>query len=185
MRELALHLLDIMQNSIKAGATHIHLEVSEQVLQNKLILKVEDNGKGMSKEMCNQVIHPYVTTRTLRKVGLGIPLLYQLCKECEGELKIESELGRGTKLEATLVYNHIDRLPLGNIASTLGTVIMAKPEITYTYRHFYNEKCFELSTEQIKEVLEGVPIENLEIIAWLENYIEINITALYQMEASK
>ncbi len=179
MRELSLHILDIMQNSIKAEATHIHLEVNEQILENTLTIIIEDNGKGMSQEMCNQVTNPYVTTRTLRKVGLGLPFFKQLCDECEGQLKIESELGKGTRIEASMSYNHIDRLPLGNIGSTLGTVIMAKPDIHYTYTHIYNSKSFQLDTLQIKEILDGVPIENIEVIQWLQCYIEENREQLY------
>lgn len=178
MRDLSLHILDIAQNSLRADASFLILRVEELPTQNKLCVMIKDNGKGMPKEMLKTLTDPFTTTRTLRKVGLGIPLLAQLCHECEGGLKIDSELGKGTTLWAELRYDHIDRLPLGNIAETFTTLIMGKPCIRYRYEHLYEDRFFEVDTFEVKQLLEGVPIENLEVLAWLKNYIDNNIAVL-------
>lgn len=178
MRDLSLHLLDIIQNSLRAGASAIEIVVEEAVTQNNLRLEIKDNGKGMSKELLNHVTDPFVTSRTNRKVGLGISLLKQRCEMCGGELLIKSQLGEGTNLTATMQYNHIDRVPLGNIAETLITLILSRKEVEYKYKHIYEENSFLFSTTEIKEVLEGVSIQNLEVIAWLTSYLETNITQI-------
>ena len=178
MKELALHLLDLMQNSLRAGATTINLTIQESISQNIFKIRLQDNGKGMNEDMVKGVINPFVTSRTHRKVGLGIPFMAQMCRECEGELKIQSKEQVGTEVVATLQYDHIDRLPLGDIAETVATLIMARPDVRYIYRHEYETEGFMLDTEDIKQRLEGVPIEDLEIIAWLKDYMREGIKVL-------
>ena len=180
MKELSLHILDIMQNSVRAQATCIQLEIKEIPSVNQLIICIEDNGCGMSKEIKEQVVSPFATTRTLRKVGLGIPLLHQLCEECSGSLQVISEQGKGTTLTAQMMYDHIDRLPLGDVGSSLYSLIMAKPDIRYIYNHSYEQKDFSLDTEEIKTLLEGVPINEPSILIWIKNYISENINKLYK-----
>lgn len=175
MQELSLHILDIIQNSIRAEATQVKLLIEENMNSNLLTISIEDNGKGMSDEMAKNVKNPFVTSRTLRKVGLGIPLLSQLCAECNGEVIIESKENIGTKIIATMQYDHIDRLPLGDMAKTITTLIMGKPDIHYIYTHFFNNESFTFDTEEIKAVLDGVPIENLEVLAWIQQYITENL----------
>ncbi|MGL6174018.1 MAG: ATP-binding protein [Cellulosilyticaceae bacterium] len=180
MRDLSLHILDIMQNSIRAEATEIVLAVEEDKEKNILKIKIKDNGKGMEEEMKNHITNPFVTSRTLRKVGLGIPLLKQTCEECEGELKVESQKGLGTMIEATMQYNHINRLPLGKIEQTLTNLIMAKPEIHYIYVHTWQKKIFCFDTAEIKEILGDVPIQDLEILKWIQEFIEIKLYEIKQ-----
>lgn len=175
MQELSLHILDIMQNSIRAEASQIKLFIEENTVSNKLSISIEDDGKGMSDEMKENVKNPFVTSRSLRKVGLGIPLLNQLCIECNGNVTIQSQKNIGTKIIATMEYDHIDRLPLGDMAKTITTLIMGKPTIHYIYIHSLNDKSFTFDTEEIKAILDGVPIENLEVLAWLEQYITENL----------
>lgn len=175
MQELSLHILDIMQNSIRAEASQIKLLIEENTVLNKLTISIEDNGKGMSDEMKENVKNPFVTSRNLRKVGLGIPLLNQLCIECNGNVTIKSQKNIGTNIIATMEYDHIDRLPLGDMAKTITTLIMGKPRIHYIYTHSFNDNSFTFDTEEIKAILDGVPIENLEVLAWLEQYITENL----------
>ncbi len=181
MKELALHLLDITQNSVRAEATEISIIVNENVKDNQLIIIIQDDGKGMPEELVQTIKNPFVTSRTLRKVGLGIPLLNQLCEECAGSLEVESILGKGTKVTAIMQYNHIDRLPIGDMPSTLTTLILAKPEIEYYYKHIYNEKDFIFDTKEIKKLLEGAPISDLEIIHWIGNYLKENIDEIHSL----
>lgn len=180
MRDLSLHILDIMQNSIRAEATEIALIIEENLEKNILKIKIKDNGKGMEEEIKNHITNPFVTTRTLRKVGLGIPLLKQACEECDGELKVESQKGVGTVIEAIMQYNHIDRLPLGKIEQTLTNLIMAKPGIHYIYVHRWQNQMFCFDTVEIKEILGDVPIQDLEILKWIEEFIKIKLYEIKQ-----
>lgn len=180
MKEIALHVLDIAQNSIRAEATHVIIGITENLADNLLTIELIDNGKGMNDELLKGIKNPFVTSRKLRKVGLGIPFLNQLCEECEGKLEITSKPGEGTRLMATMQYDHIDRLPIGDMPSTMTTLILAKPEIRYSYVHYYNQACFTCDTDEIKKVLDGVPIQDLEIIQWIGNYLQENIDKIHQ-----
>lgn len=175
MKDLSLHILDIMQNSIRAEATRIELRIEEDTTKNKFIIEIIDNGKGVDEEVRKNITNPFTTTRTLRKVGLGVAFLKQICDECAGDLKIESQKNKGTKVTVTMQHNHIDRLPLGEISKTITTLIMAKPTIHYVYTHKYNGQIFNFDAKQIEDVLDGVAINNLEIIKWIEEYIERNL----------
>lgn len=180
MKELSLHILDIVQNSIRAEANWIKVIVDEDPESNWLTISIEDNGKGIPEGIKATVTNPFTTTRTLRKVGLGLPLFSQLCVECEGELKVTSEEGKGTCIIGKLRYDHIDRLPIGDVASTMKTLILAKSDIHYVYEHHYRKQIFICDTEEIKGMLEGVPIQDLEILEWVENFIKNNVEALYE-----
>lgn len=172
MRDLSLHVLDIAENSIRAGALCIQIELIEDQENNLLTLSIQDNGKGMTDQMQEKVESPFFTTRTTRRVGLGIALLKQNCEISGGELVITSEIGVGTKIKATMQYNHIDRLPIGDMKCTLMSLITANPEIDWVYRRCVDEVDFELDTRQIKEVLQNVPINHPEVIKWItENII--------------
>lgn len=182
MRDLSLHILDLAQNSVRAQATCIQIEITEDLERNQFSIRIEDDGSGMEEALLERVENPFATTRTLRKVGLGIPFIKQMCEECEGKLTLKSEVGKGTILEATMVANHIDRLPLGDIAQTITTLIMAKPQIRFIYTHCYASQTFCFDTEVIKEMVEGVPIDNLEILEWIQAYIREQIELLKDCE---
>ena len=124
MKELSLHILDIAQNSINALANIIRITVKEDTSRDELIILVEDNGQGMDKETINKVKDPFFTSRNTRKVGLGIPLLQAAAKRCGGDLKIQSEPGKGTRVTAYFIDSHIDRAPLGNLCDTLLSLIV-------------------------------------------------------------
>jgi len=179
MQDLSLHLLDIAENSIRAQAKKIAIELNEAISNNTLSLKISDDGKGMNQQMVLNVKNPFVTSRTTRRVGLGIPLLNQNCMNAGGTLKIHSLLGKGTTLEAVMQYDHIDRLPIGDIASSLAVLIQGNPDIDLTSMHIYENRTFVLKVVEIKELLGGVPINEPEIIQWLKNYIRENIADLY------
>ncbi len=180
MKELSLHILDIIENSVRAEAIFIEFSIIEDTTKNLFIFQVKDNGKGMSSEFIQQVRNPFTTSRTTRKVGLGIPLLDDLCKMCNGVVEIESTVGVGTTLKATMEYNHIDRIPLGDMASTMVTLILSNPEINFHYTHEYNERQFVLDTKEVKNLLEGVPISELSVVQWLKEYIIENLSEIRQ-----
>ena len=178
MQDLSLHLLDIVENSIRAKASVVKITIEENIKANHFKMIVEDNGTGMSSTFVKQITDPFVTTRTTRKVGLGLPLLKQNCIMSGGTLEISSEVGKGTVVTAVMQYDHIDRLPIGDMASSMCVLIQANPTVDFIYTHRYNDQAFILSTREIKETLEDVPINELEIVEWLKQYITENLQAI-------
>jgi anti-sigma regulatory factor (Ser/Thr protein kinase) len=171
LRELSLHLLDIAENSISAGASRIVISVREDLVVDELWLEVSDNGKGMSPEMVEKVLDPFVTSRTTRKVGLGIPLLKQAAEACNGFLTLESEPGKGTKLTAKFQHSHIDRMPLGNLEDTIITLILTTPAVNWVFRYQYNDQVFEFDDMEFKEALGNLPLSDFRVIKFLSNTI--------------
>jgi anti-sigma regulatory factor (Ser/Thr protein kinase) len=174
MQELSLNILDIAQNSIRAGASLISISVLRSVIDNKMTIIIEDNGCGMSEEKIKQVTNPFFTTRTTRSVGLGVPFFKMSAEMTGGDFHIESEEGVGTTVTATYVLNHIDLMPLGDMASTMVSLISVNPEIDFTYRYGYNDQHFILDTREVKKVLEGVPINAPEVLIFMKEFIEEN-----------
>lgn len=178
MKELSLHILDIAQNSIVAGATIISILVNEDPFNDLLTIEIEDNGKGIPAEMLQNVKDPYSTTRTTRRVGMGLPLLNDACWISGGELEIESREGAGTKVTATLGLNHIDRQPIGDMAGVIVLLVSANPKIEFQYTHIKGENTFSFSTEEVKEVLEGLPLNSPEVVKTLREMIKLNLDEL-------
>jgi signal transduction histidine kinase len=133
VREIALHLLDIAENSVAAQAKTVFIAVCEDLPADRLSASVKDNGKGMDAETLASVVDPFVTSRTTRKVGLGIPLLKAAAEACDGQLQIASQLGKGTTLEVEFRRSHIDRMPLGDLGSTILTLVVAYLQIHWLY----------------------------------------------------
>ncbi|NLM12228.1 MAG: ATP-binding protein [Epulopiscium sp.] len=180
MKELSLHILDIIENSIRAKATDIKLEIIEDLENNLFEIKIEDNGKGMDEAFAKAIKDPFTTTRTTRKVGLGVPLLVAACNRCNGDVEIQSALGEGTKLRAWMEYHHIDRAPLGDIVSTITNLILSNPDIEFIYIHRYNDRVFRIDTQEIKDILGDVPINELSVIVWIKEYLTENLTEIRQ-----
>ena len=153
MRDISLHILDIAENSIKAGANLIQIAVSLDIEQGALTVTVDDNGCGMSKEMLDKVKSPFTTSRTTRKVGLGIPLFTASCERAGGSLEITSFPGVGTKLVAGYQYSHIDRPPLGDIAETLYTLTLLNPQIDFVFSASKDGEVFLYDTGKSRQHL--------------------------------
>ena len=166
-----MHILDIAENSLRAGASLIRIDITADIAADKLTVMIEDNGSGMSKEMLERVRSPFTTTRTTRKVGLGIPLLSAGCEGTGGYLDIESDLGVGTKLTAVYGIGHIDRPPLGNIAETIAALVLANPEINFVFTASKYE-VFEFDTRAIKATLDGVAITEPAVMSFIREYLE-------------
>lgn len=164
MEDLSLHILDIVENSIAAGATRIEIKVLEDIKKDIFSIEIKDNGKGISEEELKKVKDPFYTTRITRKVGLGLSLLSQSAKEAEGDITIKSEEGVGTVVYAHFKWSHIDRKPLGNMADTLIVLIAGNPKIDFFYEHRLDDKTYSLDTKEIKAQLEGIPINTPDVI---------------------
>lgn len=171
MEDLSLHILDIVENSITAGATKIRIRIIEDIKQNLLLIEISDNGRGMDEEMFKNAYDPFFTTRTTRRVGLGIPLLAQAARESMGDINIKTKKGKGTTITANFQYNHIDRKPLGDIEKTLTVLIAANPEIDFLFQHKRNNYTCCIDTTEIKKNLKGVPINDPGVIKFIKDSI--------------
>lgn len=180
MRELSLNILDVAQNSITAGASLITIEVTENTVDKTMFIGIYDNGKGMSEEQVKSVIDPFYTTRTTRKVGMGIPLFKMAAEQTGGGLEIESETGVGTSVRATFKTDSVDFTPLGDIASTVQMLITMNTDRDFVYKHTVNEKEFIADTREIKEILGDVPLDTYEVSQWLLEFIKENTEVLYK-----
>lgn len=175
-----MHILDIVQNSIKAGASVVEILIDEDISSNLLTIEITDNGCGMDEEFLRDVVNPFRTTRTTRKVGLGLSLFKNACEQTGGSLEVESKCGVGTKVRALFVYDSIDRQPIGDMASTMSTIIGGSDKIDYIYTHRLGKREFEFSTVEIRETLgPEIELSNLEVLNWIEEYISEQTEILY------
>lgn len=178
MRELALHLLDIAENSVSAKASTIQIDVKEDHAADRLQITVQDDGTGMTPEMVAKVTDPFVTSRTTRKVGLGIPLLKAAAEACNGGLTIESALGMGTCVTVEFQLSHIDRMPLGNLISTIITLVVGSPEVHWIFRYTVNGERFIFDDAPVKEAVEGLPLSDPDILGYLRSTLEEGFASL-------
>ena len=182
MRELSLNVLDIAQNSVAANATLCEIEVIESTRNKELLIGIYDNGKGMTKEQLVAVRDPFFTTRTTRKVGMGIPLLKFAAQMTGGDLKItsrhESEYAdHGTTVTASFFKNHIDFTPLGDVISSITTLIQGHPNTDFRFLHKSESAEVAFDTREVRAVLEDVPLDNFEVLIWIKE----NLTEQYEV----
>ena len=149
MEDLSLHILDVVENSIEANASKIVIKIIEEKSKDSLVIEIKDNGRGMNRETINKVLDPFYTTRTTRKVGLGLSFLAQAAKESNGNFEIYSKVGEGTEVKATFQYSHIDRKPIGNMNDTIVTLIISHPEINFVYEYQDEEGSYVLDSKEI------------------------------------
>jgi len=171
MEDLSLHILDVAENSITAGANTIQIRIIEDTKNNLLCIEIVDNGKGMDEDTIKMAYDPFFTTKFTRRVGLGIPLLAQAARESMGDISIISKKGEGTAITANFQYNHIDRKPLGNITETLIVLITANPEIDFVFEHRKDGHTYCIDTAEIKTDLGDVPINNPGVIKFIKDDI--------------
>jgi hypothetical protein len=181
VKEIALHLIDLAENSVSANAKTIHIRVAEDFRTDLLTVSVEDDGKGMSEETVRQLSDPFYTSRTTRNVGLGIPLLKEQAEGCNGRLCVTSRPGAGTKVEASFQHSHIDRMPLGNLSSTFLTLEVAHSEIHWIFTYSYlppfkgGPRVYEFDDQPVKETLEGLSLTHPDVITFLRCSLEEGI----------
>jgi len=184
VRELSLHILDVLENSVEAGATRIELLIEEDLRGDVLRITVTDNGRGMSEDMVERVLNPFVTTRKTRHVGLGLPLFAAAAQRCNGDLHIQSQLGVGTTVTATFQHSHIDRAPLGDVAGTVLAVILSERPVDIDYRHTLDGCTFELDTAEVRQELGGVPLSHPLVREWLEATLREGLAGLQDAAAA-
>lgn len=178
MRELALHLLDIAENSISAKASTIKIVVVEDTLHDRLIMSIQDNGVGMDEQAVAKVVDPFVTSRTTRKVGLGIPLLKAAAEACNGSLKITSVLGQGTLVAVDFQRSHIDRMPLGDLAGTILSLVVGTPQVHWVIVYQVDGSEFNFDDEPIKAALGDVSLTEPSVLAYLREMLYEGMAAL-------
>lgn len=174
MPEIALNILDVAENSIRADARLVKIEVLVQTAQDTLTVIISDDGCGMSEEQVKRVQDPFFTTRTTRKVGLGVPFFKQAAECTGGSFLITSKEGIGTIVKAVFGLSHIDRMPLGDINATIHTLIVFNETVDFYYKYAYNENYFELDTRELKEILGDVSFQNAEVSRFIRDYLEEN-----------
>ena len=180
MRELSLNILDIAQNSIVAGASLTEILVKEDTVKKELLIGIYDNGKGMTEEQVRNVQDPFFTTRTTRKVGMGIPLFKMAAEQTGGSFTITSQVGVGTKVEALFKTDSIDFTPLGDMASTISTIVCMNEDKDFIYTRKVDDREFKFSSADIKTILEGVPLSEPSVINWVEGYISEQTEQLFK-----
>lgn len=178
MEDISLHILDIAENSIAAGATIIKITIAEDTGKDLLSVEIEDNGKGITDEFIKKVLDPFYTTRTTRKTGFGLSFFAQSAREAGGDISIKSKEGKGTAISACFKYSHIDRKPLGNIADTLIVLIAGNPQIDFLYEHRRNGKVYSISTKEIRLELGEIPLNFPAVINVIRKDIEEGIKGL-------
>jgi len=171
MEDLSLHVLDIAENAVAAGATRITILVNENEARDLLTIRVSDNGPGMTKEAARRALDPFFTTKD-KRTGLGLPLLAQMAEQCGGSLTVASVRGKGTKVVASFRHRHVDRPPLTNMSGTLEVLVLGHPEIAFRYRHRRGGRTFRFSSRRALAGRAGRTLSFPDIIASVRKEIE-------------
>jgi hypothetical protein len=170
--ELSLHILDIVQNAVEAGASKIQIRIDEDLKADGLLIEVGDNGRGLSEDQTAKILDPFYTTRKTRHIGLGLPLLLEASRRCEGNLEIHSKLGMGTTIRVTFRHSHIDRAPLGDMPSVLLALFLSEHQVDLLYSHRVNGEEFRLDTSEIRKELMDVPLNHPKVRKWLLDILQ-------------
>lgn len=178
MKELSLHVLDLVENSIKAKAGLINISIIEDIMNNLLKIIIEDNGNGMDEEFLRIADNPFTTTRKTRNVGLGISLIKAATLRTDGDFHISSQKGKGTTVVATFRYDHIDRAPVGDMGSTIATILSREEKVDILYLHQINNKRFFFDSKEVRKLLGEVSLSTPEVILWIQDYINENVSSL-------
>ena len=178
MTELSLNILDIAENSVKAGASLNEKTVSDMSADNLLEITIRDNGCGMSEEQVKKVIDPFYTTRTTRKVGLGVPFFKESAEAAGGSFSIKSKVGVGTTVNACYELSHIDRMPMGDLTATIHTLVTMHEDIDFLFTYKVDENEFVLDTGELKEILGGISFKEYEVSNYIKEYLKENITSV-------
>lgn len=174
MTEISLNILDVAENSTRAGASLVTITVSADTAADRLTVIIDDDGCGMTEEQVAYVTDPFFTTRTTRKVGLGVPFFKYAAESTGGSFTIQSQPGVGTTVTAVFVLSHIDRMPLGDISSTIHTLVVYHPDTDFRYIYEYDGKSFTLDTREFREILGDVPFDTPEISSYIMEYLTEN-----------
>ena len=172
MLELSLHILDIVENSTRAGAKRVFIDIIEDSRRDLLSIEIRDNGSGMSEDVLKKAMDPFFTTKTVRDVGLGLPMLAHAAERAGGRFIIESKGKEGTRVVAEFKLSHIDRQPLGDIASTLVTLVAGNADVDFIYRHRHNDREYIFDTRAIKKEMGDLPMEHVKALIFIRKHVE-------------
>jgi hypothetical protein len=167
LRELSLHILDVLENAVEARASRIEIRIDEDEETDSMVIEINDNGRGMGKDLTEKVLNPFYTTRKTRHVGLGLPLFLEAARRCDGDLVLQSKIGKGTRVRAMFRRRHIDRAPLGDMPSALLAILLSERPVDLDYIHRVNgaEFCFDSSA--VRKELEEIPLTHPRVRGWL------------------
>jgi hypothetical protein len=172
MLELSKHILDIAENSIRAGCRKVLITVIEDLKADTLTLEISDDGKGMNGDEIERALDPFYTTKKVRRVGLGLPMLKLAAELAGGSFRMVSQEGRGTTVNVTFGHSHIDRQPLGDVGLTMASLIIGSPQVDFVYTHRKNGRLYRLDTRDIRHELGDVPIEHVEVLSLIRGDID-------------
>jgi anti-sigma regulatory factor (Ser/Thr protein kinase) len=167
VREISLHILDLLQNAVEAGASRIEVRIEEDLEGDRFSVEISDNGRGMDRELIEKVLNPFCTTRQTRHVGLGLPLFSEAARRCEGDLSIRSEPGKGTEVKAVFRHSHIDRAPLGDMSSALLAILLSERPVDLDYSHKVCSREFRFDSSEVRKELEDVPLSHPRVRDWI------------------
>jgi anti-sigma regulatory factor (Ser/Thr protein kinase) len=181
VEDLSLHILDVVENAIRAHAQRISIMITEDIQHDQLAIEIKDNGTGMSEKLRKKALDPFTTTKTTSRIGLGLPLFEQAARMSGGEFSLSSETNRGTIVRATFKHSHVDRKPMGNIAQTILTLIAGNPAINFIYTHTKQGVTYALDTNEWKKELDGIPLNHPEVLRLIreelaEQLVKIGVT---------
>ena len=174
MPEISLNILDVAENSTRAGASLVSILVEADFPADLLTVSISDNGCGMTKEQVERVTDPFFTSRTTRKVGLGVPFFKLAAESAGGSFSIQSEPGKGTVVTAVFRLSHIDRMPLGDISSTIHQLAVYHPQTDFVYQYRYNDRSFTMDTREFRNILGDVPFDTPEVSAYILDFLKEN-----------
>jgi len=178
MNDLSLYLLDLVENSIAADATMIEVTIREDHRNNRLEMIIADNGKGMDEMTKRKAVDPFYTTRTTRKVGLGLPFIQMAAEDAEGSFSLESTLGVGTTLHVCFQADHINTPPLGDLAASIYDISIHQAVQGFKYHHITDEFQFHYDLDQVRTLLDGTPLTDGKVMKFLLEYIQENIDSI-------
>lgn len=175
MRELALHILDIARNSIEAGASSVEIDLVEDRQADKLEITIRDDGPGMSSDVAAKAADPFYSTRTTRRVGLGLALFKAACERSDGDFAISSEPGEGATVRGAMRLSHFDRPPLGDMAAVVQALACEADSISLRYRHQSDGRVFEVDTAELQRELGEVRLTDPRVLCWLAEHVKNGI----------
>jgi hypothetical protein len=178
MLELALHVLDIAENSSAAGASLVEIMIEEDLERDVFSLTIADNGAGMDQQTISRALDPFFTTKKVRRIGLGLPMLKDASERAGGGFSITSAPGRGTTVKVKFRHSHIDRQPLGDMAGVIAALILGNPGMDIVYTHRKNGREYILDTREIREALGGVPLNEPEVVGLIRRNVRDGLAEL-------
>lgn len=175
MEDISLHILDLAENGVRAGASLIRISVREDTVADTLSVEIEDNGRGMTPEFLRKVLDPFVTTRKTRSVGLGLSLFQQSVQEAEGNMRLTSSPGNGARLVAKMKRSHIDRKPMGDLAGTVLCLIEGNSDVDFVFEYGVDDRCYCLDTREIRCVIDDIPLNNPSVVRLISDSLTTGI----------